>query len=188
MIIFKFWGFWGFWVKLIDFETKLGKLNLGCILYMSMLKRCSLVNENFGCVLYTRRYCTSLFSSSVYSRCSGVFFLCVCGGGGGGGLWWCDETTHNNGRKGSPASESAVLSSLRRAQNNRRTGLNNLACVCFVHHWPSSSLSTVDLSVIQCSASYVRLEGPDSKTGDRAGYWDTWTRKRTTTTTTTTRK
>ncbi len=45
--------FKGYLVKLVDFENILEKLNLGCILYMSMLKTCSLFSQNLGCVLYT---------------------------------------------------------------------------------------------------------------------------------------
>ena len=50
--------FKGFLVKLVDFENILDKLNLGCVLYMSMLKTCSLFSQILGCVLYTSASCT----------------------------------------------------------------------------------------------------------------------------------
>ncbi len=52
----------------MDLKNILGKLNLGCILYTSMLKTCSLVNQNMGCVLYM---------SASYTR-DGTVSIAVC--------------------------------------------------------------------------------------------------------------
>ncbi len=52
----------------MDFENILWKLNLGCVIYISLLKTCSLFPQNLGCVLNT---------SASYTRDGTVnFYIC----------------------------------------------------------------------------------------------------------------